>query len=501
MIFQYIAVFGACFCVSFAGTWYVRRIANRRGWAQAPASGRHIHSTPIPRLGGVAIFAGCVSVLGGAALLGPLLGFQLPWHALAMIAIPTGLVFAIGLYDDFRGVPALVKFGAQAVAACMLFSAGLRVTSFSAIFGGVHFGTAVSLIATIFWVVLITNAFNLIDGLDGLAAGSGLFSILVVSVVAMATQDVAVATVGFALGGATLGFLRFNFHPATIFLGDCGSLLIGFLLSAIALLGSQKSPTVVAVAIPIVSFGFPILDTILAIVRRFLSGKPIFGADRDHIHHKLIERGLSHRGAVLLLYGVSALFGVVSLILLHANAARIAVALVVVGAIVWVGVQQLGYHEIGELQRIARRTLQQKQVILNNLPIRRAVVQMNACSDFESLCSILGVAARDSGFDAFDLNVFKSAASLGSFAWNKSEQDVRSHGQMAWRVGLSFTSSSGQLQGEFCCYRKYTGKDMLIDMNLMTIDLLSAFTRVADRMEKQAGKTIPLFGRTAATAN
>src|SRR6202023_4148786 len=170
-------------------------------------------------------------------------------------------------------------------------------------------GWAIGLPITVLWVIGITNAFNLIDGLDGLAAGSALFSTLVVFVVAIFSGSSLVSLLTIALAGAILGFLRFNFNPATIFLGDCGSLFIGFILSALALEGAtQKAPTVIAVAIPVVSFGLPILETTLSILRRLISGRPVFTADREHIHHKLLQHGLTHRQVVIVLYGVSAVF-------------------------------------------------------------------------------------------------------------------------------------------------------------------------------------------------
>src|SRR5208337_3768507 len=203
-----------------------------------------------------------------------------------------------GLYHDIYSVGPYTKFAVQSVAAIMLFAGGLRILDLPVLFGARHFA----------WYIGITNAFNLIDGLDGLAAGSALFSTFVVFVVAVFSGSSPVSLLTIALAGAILGFLRFNFNPATIFLGDCGSLFIGFMLSALALEGAQKAPTVIAVAIPVVSFGLPILETALSVLRRYLSGRPVFTADREHIHHKLLQRGLSQRQVVIILYGVSAVF-------------------------------------------------------------------------------------------------------------------------------------------------------------------------------------------------
>ena len=197
----------------------------------------------------------------------------------------------------------------------ILFAGGLRIFNLPVLFGSQQFGWTIGLTLTILWVIGITNAFNLIDGLDGLAEGSALFSTLVVFGAAVFNHSSLVALLTIALAGAILGFLKFNFNPATIFLGDCGSLFIGFMLSALALQGAEKSPTIVAVAIPVVSFGLPILETVLSVLRRLISGRPLFTADREHIHHKLLGRGMSQRQVVIVLYAVSAIFALLSLFL------------------------------------------------------------------------------------------------------------------------------------------------------------------------------------------
>src|SRR5260370_25123758 len=190
---------------------------------------------------------------------------------------------------------------------------------------------------------------------------------MVMFVISLLRHNFVVSFIAIALAGAILGFLRFNFNPATIFLGDSGSLFIGFMLSALALAGSQKTPTIVAVAIPVVSFGFPILETVLSVLRRFLNGQPLFSADRQHIHHRLLDLGFSQRKAVVLLYGVSALFGLLSIFLINPGGPSGGIVLFVLGAGLWVGVQHLGYNELFELRRVAFRAMDQKKIITNNL--------------------------------------------------------------------------------------------------------------------------------------
>src|SRR5882762_11809523 len=312
-------VFLGSLFLSLVSTWCVRRIATARGWIHEPQSDRHIHTMPVPRLGGAAIYFSFMSVVLAAMVIPRLMGSAWPMNGKAMLGLlgPALLIFLLGLWDDVRSLNAYWKFAVQTVAAIWLYAGGYGIHNLGLIHGGRILEWVYCLPLTVLWVLLITNAFNLIDGLDGLAAGSAVFTTVVVFVMSLIAPSPLVAFFAIALAGATLGFLRFNFHPATIFLGDSGSLFIGFMLAALALAGSQKAPTIVAVAIPIISLGFPILDVALAVIRRFLAGKPLFDGDKSHIHHKLVKRGLSQRNAVLTLYAVTAGFGFLSLVLLQ----------------------------------------------------------------------------------------------------------------------------------------------------------------------------------------
>ena len=322
MTVLYFGIFGLSLLLSFVFTRMVRASATARGWLW-PAHDRHVHQTPLPRLGGVAIYLSFLTSIAIAWITSRYFHefiSAISFRSLLTILIPGTLIFLLGIYDDIRSVGPYFKFAVQAVAAVMLFAGGLKILALPVLFGSHQFGSAIGLPITILWVLGITNAFNLIDGLDGLAAGSALFSTLVVFVVAIFSGSTLVSLLTIALAGAILGFLRFNFNPATIFLGDCGSLFIGFMLSALALEGAtQKAPTVIAVAIPVVSFGLPILETMLSIFRRLISGKPVFTADREHIHHKLLQLGMSDRKVVIVLYAVSAVFALLSLFLVVAH--------------------------------------------------------------------------------------------------------------------------------------------------------------------------------------
>jgi len=314
-------------------THYVRNLALRRRWACGSIRKRDVHGTPIPRAGGIAICVTFILVLVPYVLISRFLGHNLGFGLYTTFAVlaPACLMFVLGLLDDLNPISPRVKFGVQIIAGLLLYYGGVRIWFFPIVSGYHELHGVISIVLTVFWVLLISNAFNLIDGLDGLSAGSALFSTLVVFVVSLLNGNPFVSLVTVVLAGAILGFLRYNFNPATIFLGDSGSLFLGFMLSAVSLAGAEKGTTVVAVAIPIVAFGLPLLDTVLSVVRRYLSGQPLFTADREHIHHRLLKRGFTHKQAVVTLYGVSAALGLISLLLLYPGGSSVGIVLVVLG--------------------------------------------------------------------------------------------------------------------------------------------------------------------------
>lgn len=502
----FLGVFAVSLFASFSLTKFVRDFATVRGWVAAPGSGRHLHSRPLPRLGGVAIFLAFLASVFVSLVAGKLYpGWQVGFSAKAglMILAPGTLVFLLGVYDDLRSLGPPIKFAVQAIAAVMLFAGGLRINNLPVLFGTHQFSWFISLALTTLWVLAVTNAFNLIDGLDGLAAGSALFSTLVVFVVALLGHSTLMTLMTLALAGAILGFLRFNFNPATIFLGDCGSLFIGFLLSALALQGAAKAPTTVAIAIPVVSFGLPILETVLSIARRFISGRPVFTADREHIHHKLLQLGLSHRQVVIVLYGASGIFALLSLFLLWPAGSTLGLVLAVLGTGIWVGVQHLGYLEFGELRRVAQRTIEQRQIVINNLALRRAVQELKVAQTSGQLASILIAAFSGNDFDALDLRFdtapleFSSECGLHLMCgenqtfvrWERSASHF--HGMTtSWSLNLDLVSSNDRRVGAVTLHRVYSTKELQFDVNLLIlvfpVALADALLRVS------AGQMQPL---------
>jgi UDP-GlcNAc:undecaprenyl-phosphate GlcNAc-1-phosphate transferase len=496
----FFSIFFLSLLFSFVLTRYVRDVAARRGWVAIPANERHLHSTPLPRLGGVAIFISFSLSMGAAYVMAsylPHLHSALPLKTLLTILVPASIVFLLGVYDDLYPVGPSVKFAVQSLAGSMLFMGGLRILNIPVLFGEHQLPWFLGLPLTILWVLAITNAFNLIDGLDGLAAGSALFSTLVAFVVALLSGYFLVTVMTIGLAGAILGFLRYNFNPATIFLGDSGSLFIGFLLSALALAGAEKAPTIVAVAIPVVSFGLPILETSLSILRRLISGRPVFTADREHIHHKLLQHGFTHRQVVIVLYGVSAVFALLSLFLLWPTGSSLGLVLAVLGTGIWVGVQRLGYLELGELARVAQRTFEQRQIVINNLAIRRATEELKVALDYQQVRRVLESAFSSNDFDGFDIRfkLFPGESyplrSLDedapprheeiSLQWVKKKGTKSVDGLALWTLSLDLVNSSNQYRGTMVLRRLYLQRDLQIDINLLTRGFPAALADALDR--------------------
>lgn len=491
MLHSLLIVFIASVFVSALLTRGIRNLALARGWVDKPDTGRHIHHTPVPRLGGVAIFIAVATIVGIAlAVWGAMdLPSLLPLKTALAVVGPAALIFLMGLYDDVRGLPPKAKFGVEIMAALWLYFQGFGVRKFGLFFGTSDLRVILGIPLTVLWVLLITNAFNLIDGLDGLSAGSALFATLTLLVVSLFDRNVFVTLLSVALAGAIIGFLRFNFHPATIFLGDSGSLFIGFLLSALALAGSQKAPTMVSVVVPVVCFGFPILDVTLAVARRFLSGRPLFEGDSDHIHHRLLKRGLSQRGAVFLLYGVSGLLALLSLASLRGGEMTgLVLAVITIG--ICIGIPQLKFHEFAELRRVFDRTMRQKRVIENDLHVRRAVDSLRGCEDVSEICHVLVGTLKPIGFDGFSLSVptwqklpkslpvvvQKSPDGEMTCSWNRAGS-VKGNWELKWEL----VDEKGRTYGSFSVFKQLSDEPLLMDVSLLSNGFQGALTSALRR--------------------
>ena len=270
---------------------------------------RKVHTVPIPRLGGVALFLGFTVGLLAIEWLtpGPLFPSSGPFMGLW---IDGAMISALGIADDLKPLPAKFKLLVQIVAAGVAVYFGVRIDFLSHPAGGIMLlGPAIAIPLTIFWLVGITNTINLIDGLDGLAGGVSLIAAAITALIAWQTHQPTIALVALALMGGTIGFLRYNWNPAKIFMGDSGSLFLGFTLAGLSVIGMFKLAASAAVLMPILILGVPIFDTAFAIIRRAIARRPIFSPDRGHLHHRLLGLGLSQRKAVLVIYGICFLLG------------------------------------------------------------------------------------------------------------------------------------------------------------------------------------------------
>ncbi|MEA2173170.1 MAG: UDP-GlcNAc:undecaprenyl-phosphate/decaprenyl-phosphate GlcNAc-phosphate transferase, partial [Blastocatellia bacterium] len=368
----------------------IRRVCERAGWLDEPLDERRVHQRAVPRLGGVGIFISMMLSIAALSFVDNLLTQSIYpyWSKLLVILGPATLIFVLGVYDDMRGASAVFKFVFQALAGTLFFVLGGRIEALGIPFiGNVELPLALSFALTLLWTIGVTNAFNLIDGMDGLAAGSALFASLVILVVALVFGHAMVAVIAIILSGALIGFLRYNFNPASIFLGDSGSLLIGFTLATLSIQGSQKASTAIAVAIPILTFGVPVIDTGFTLIRRFISGMPLLEGDREHIHHMLLDRGWSHRRVVFVLYGASALLGLLALLFVgNAGGPTTGLLLFVIGVVVALVVGRLRYHEVDEVKASMRRNLGERRIrAANNIRVRRASRALSKATTLEEI--------------------------------------------------------------------------------------------------------------------
>ena len=302
----------------------VKLLAVQLGAVDKP-NARKVHHKLMPRMGGLAIYAGVWLVV--------FTFYPFSQSLMSFFLGATMLVF-VGIVDDITDMPAKLKLVGQIIAACIVTFGGIRIDFVTSVFGeaGTMALNFLSVPCTVIWIVAIINAVNLIDGLDGLAAGVSAISAITLAVCALINGLNDIAVLAFALMGACMGFLVFNFHPASIFMGDTGSMFLGYTLAVLSIMGTAKG----------VTLGIPIFDTLFAIVRRMMANKPIFEADKAHLHHRLMAKGLSHRNTVLLIYAISIGLSISAIIVNEMTSQRGFLVVVVVVTILLVGANKLG---------------------------------------------------------------------------------------------------------------------------------------------------------------
>lgn len=310
--------FIVAFIITFAATPFVKELAFKIGAVDVPKDNRRMHKKPTARLGGLAIYFGFV--------ISTILFSEITIELAGML-VGASLIVILGIFDDIYALSAKLKFLVQLIAALCPVLCGvcidfIKVPSFISEYGYIGLGWA-AIPITVVWIVGITNAINLLDGLDGLACGVSSISALTLLCIAIIVGEPGIAFITSALAGACFGFLPYNFNPAKLFMGDTGSMLLGFVLSSISVQGLFKGYAVISIAVPILILGLPIFDTTSAILRRLKNHQPIMSPDRGHLHHRLIDAGFSQKQAVSIIYVLCIILCVV------------AIGLIATGAISW----------------------------------------------------------------------------------------------------------------------------------------------------------------------
>lgn len=305
-MYKYLVPFLAAFAITFLQMPFTIKFAKKKGFLDVPKDNRRVHKKPIPVGGGIAMVIS-VSIL---------MLFFLPINKGLVMTIVASLIIAIsGLYDDKKGLSPKLKFIFQILAAVILIIGGMKIEFVTNPFDSndaLLILNMLSIPVTIFWVCGITNTINLIDGLDGLASGVSMICAISMFFITYNMGRYDVSLVCALIAGACLGFLPFNFNPAKIFMGDTGALYLGFMLSYISISGFLKQAAILMIFVPVLILGVPVFDTAFAMVRRKLSGKSMVEADKGHLHHRLLKMGLNQRQTVVILYSISAIFGLLA---------------------------------------------------------------------------------------------------------------------------------------------------------------------------------------------
>jgi UDP-GlcNAc:undecaprenyl-phosphate GlcNAc-1-phosphate transferase len=309
--------------ISAALTPLSMRIAGKIGAIDIPKDERRMHTKPMPRFGGFAIFvAALTSIILVRFVLFKFLpyseSYDEPITKLTGIIAGGFLIYIAGVIDDLFTLRPIVKLLCQISCASITFALGVRIPAFSLIglkFSATSFwGVAFSFAVTVVWIIIITNMVNLVDGLDGLASGISLIAALAIAYSAYIHGQYTVTLAMISVAGASAGFLPYNFYPAKTFMGDSGSQFLGFMIGAISIIGPTKGATIIASIAPLIVLGVPIFDTLFAVFRRKLSGRSILSADKEHFHHQLAYIGMGQRRSVLMIYGISAVMGIAAII-------------------------------------------------------------------------------------------------------------------------------------------------------------------------------------------
>jgi len=395
MLAPSLLLFALACALALASTPVVRALARRIGAIDHGGSSRKLHGRPVPRLGGLAIVFGSIAALLALVPASPQLREALQGDGRRALSLLAGglLVAGLGVFDDLRGAGARPKLLVQVAAAGLVWWAGFRVEAIPVPFFGVLPLGPLGLPVTLLWIVGVTNAVNLLDGLDGLAAGQAVAALLAFLVLALSGGQTLLAVTAATAAGAALGFLPWNRQPATIFMGDTGSLFLGFLLGTLSLALGQAAPSGAAMVAPVIAIALPVADAILAVCRRLLRGMPVGRGDRGHLHHRVLARMGSHREAVLVLWAIAVVLALASLSLSLAtgpSAELTLAALAVAGVVV---LRVLGYLSLERTRDVLQ---ERRRNLARRAGVREAAERLRTAASPEQVWE----AVREAGVGA-----------------------------------------------------------------------------------------------------
>lgn len=399
---------GIATVLSLALTWTVRQLARSQGWMAGPSSGRHVHQIPLPRLGGIAVFLS----LAATTLLVTIRFYSTEKTFLIGALLPAMWMLAVGLTDDLFGFRARAKLAAQTLGAIAIFCLGIRIPAPEFLGASGSLATAISLLLTVGWTVAVMNSINLVDGLDGLASGTSLCVVSTLAGLAIMTAQSGVALLAVVTAGAIVGFLCFNNHPASIFLGDSGSLVLGTIISILSVRLIAEMP-MGWLACP-VSLAHPFGETVISVTRRFLRADPIFCPDRRHLHHRLIDRGLTHSQAASRLVLASLCSCALGVLISVGGFASLG-AILLGGSGALLAIRELRYREFTHFYRWLCKAPQQRNVIAKQMRLEELSRSLPATRSLTQLRIEISEAFVAMGFESarLKLRVYDGSSNWG----------------------------------------------------------------------------------------
>jgi UDP-GlcNAc:undecaprenyl-phosphate/decaprenyl-phosphate GlcNAc-1-phosphate transferase len=491
--------FAAATATGLVLTPIIRSLAHRWGFLDHALTTRKIHEKPIPRLGGVAIVIAFFVPLLGLLFVNSEIGTRFysdPLKAFGLIAGGLGIAL-VGIVDDLRGMRARHKLLGQLVVAGLVYACGYRIDVIANPFGAAIPLGMLALPFTLLWITGVINALNLIDGLDGLAGGVAFVAVATTFALAAMNAEPLMLLFTAALAGATLAFLFYNFNPASIFMGDTGSMFLGFVLATTAIGSNMKaSTTAVSLLVPIVALGIPIGDTLLSMARRWMRGVPVFQADRGHIHHRLLDRGLTQRQAVLVIYAFSAFLSLCAIMLAFVSASASAVVLAVLGGVLYLFLRRLGYFRLGDAQAVLEARHRNLQL---RAALRRVAEHLSAARTHWEVWTALQFAAAPFGASAIALRLPAQAQNEDAAGAEEPFEvgfENPSRRMFRARYGLAVERPGHrQIELGWTDGRKAIDRDTEIAVELLCEHVADAIERIErDPAEREISNIIRLMG-------